>query len=181
MLRINFVTYKLCYYKLWNYKKCTWSIFEDQDPHTADKEHSVFILYFLGISMGFRRRMIATGKTVGFYFLQNVWKFTVFDQMHLNFAKSSIMQNLTLIPNSLKWAPKQFRKKVIDKKLRDFWVFSNFLHFLHGFFASGFENWRPLMAITEIHLPRPQNNIKKYHRLHGKSFFQTVAIILNYF
>ncbi len=40
---------------------------------------------------GIKRRMIDIGKKITFYFLQNVWKCTVFSHLHLKFAKSAIM------------------------------------------------------------------------------------------
>ncbi len=49
-----------------------------------------FILFF-GISIGITRRMIDIGKKITFYFLQNVWKCTVFSHLHLKDAKSTIM------------------------------------------------------------------------------------------
>ncbi len=46
---------------------------------------------FFGISIGITRRMIDIGKKITFYFLQNVWKCTVFSHLHFKFAKSAIM------------------------------------------------------------------------------------------
>ncbi len=51
-----------------------------------------------GISLWIKRRMIDIGRKKTFYFLQNVWKCTVFLRLHLKFAKSVIMtQNIFFV------------------------------------------------------------------------------------
>jgi len=84
------------------------------------------IFYFFGISKGFRRRMIAIGKIICFYCIQNVWKCTV------RFL-SICIQNLQ---NVLMWNQQIFGlKKVIGKKQCKFLIFFGFYTFLNCFRA----------------------------------------------
>ncbi len=48
-------------------------------------------IFFFGISIGIKRGIIDICKKITFYFLQNVWKCTVFSHLHLKFAKSAII------------------------------------------------------------------------------------------
>ena len=104
--------------------------------------------------MGIKRRMIDIGKKITFYFLQNVWKCTVFFAFAFKvckkccydpknfFLKNSIMgikKTRILCWFQIHWCRlKQMPlKKARAKKLCEFWVFS-FLCIFSWFFAFNF-------------------------------------------
>ncbi len=90
--------------------------------------------------MGIKRRMIDIGKKITFYFLQNVWKCTVFLHLHLKYAKSAMTQKFFFLKNinmgikkrrilcwfQIRWCrlKKNAPKKARAKKLCEFWIFS---------------------------------------------------------
>ncbi len=61
---------------------------------------------FFGFSIGIKRRMIDITKK---YFLQNVWKYTVFSHLHLKYAKSAIMTQKNLSCKISIWVSKKRR------------------------------------------------------------------------
>ncbi len=114
--------------------------------------------------MGIKRRMIDIGKKITFYFLQNVWKCTVFFAFAftVKYAKSAIMTQKKIFLKNINMGIKKRRilcwsqicwcrlkqmplKKARAKKLCEFWVFS-FLCIFSWFFAFNFcerHFWKP--------------------------------------
>ncbi len=64
---------------------------------------------FFGISIGITRRMIDIGKKIAFYFLQNVWKYTVFSHSHFKLAKSAILTQKNFFLKISIWVSKKSR------------------------------------------------------------------------
>ena len=64
---------------------------------------------FFGISIGFKRRMIAIGKTITFYFLQNVWKCFVFWAFALKVWKNANMTQTIFFQLKFIWGIKKRR------------------------------------------------------------------------
>ena len=113
--------------------------------------------------MRFKQKMIAIDKRIRFYFLQNVWKFSVFWAYAFRICKKCsfdleffvLQQNQLLgMKNELLYANFKFveifRKKIIGKKLCEFLSFAEFALFANVFACNFTKICGEILAVGHI-------------------------------